>query len=99
MAFTVKWCALCRGYEPEFAKVASAFAGAEDPRSRTPLVFGAVDVDVGDNRRLAKTLGVQSALRRRAPSRDGTSSPRAAPSSARLDDTKDTSARVPRRRG
>ena len=61
VAFTVKWCALCRGYEPEFAKVASAFAGAEDPRSRTPLVFGAVDVDVGDNRRLAKTLGVQSA--------------------------------------
>jgi protein disulfide-isomerase A6 len=61
VAFTVSWCALCRGYEPEFARVAEAYEGLVEARSKTPLVFARVDVDAGDNRRLAKTFGVTSA--------------------------------------
>ena len=59
VAFTVKWCALCRGYEAEFSRAAAAFDGLVDAkRSRAPLVFARVDVD--DNRALAKSFGVTS---------------------------------------
>ena len=61
VAFTVSWCALCRGYQPEFARVAEAYEGLVDSRSKTPLVFATVNVDDGENRRLAKTFGVSSA--------------------------------------
>ena len=61
VAFTVSWCALCRGYQPEFARVAEAYEGLVDSRSKTPLVFATVNVDDGENRRLAKTFGVTSA--------------------------------------
>jgi protein disulfide-isomerase A6 len=60
VAFTVQWCALCRGYEAEFTRVAETYAGLIDTkRSGQPLVFARVDVD--DNRELAKTFGVTSA--------------------------------------
>ena len=61
VAFTVSWCALCRGYQPEFARVAEAYEGLVEARSKTPLVFATVNVDDGENRRLAKTFGVTSA--------------------------------------
>jgi len=61
VAFTVSWCALCRGYQPEFARVAEAYEGLVDSRSKRPLVFATVNVDDGENRRLAKTFGVSSA--------------------------------------
>ena len=61
VAFTVSWCALCRGYQPEFARVAEAYEGLVDSRSKKPLVFATVNVDDGENRRLAKTFGVTSA--------------------------------------
>jgi len=61
VAFTTRACALCAQYAPEFARVAAAYAGAIDPKTDAPLVFATVDVDSGDNRRLAKTFGVTSA--------------------------------------
>jgi|AntAceMinimDraft_12_1070368.scaffolds.fasta_scaffold422505_1 thiol-disulfide isomerase/thioredoxin len=46
VAFTVTWCALCRGYDAEFARAAESYAGLMDVRrSRAPLVFARVDVD------------------------------------------------------
>ena len=61
VAFTVSWCALCRGYQPEFARVAEAYEGLVEKKTKNPLVFATVNVDDGENRRLAKTFGVTSA--------------------------------------
>jgi len=61
VAFTVSWCALCRGYQPEFARVAEAYEGLVEKKTKNPLVFATVNVDDGENRRLAKTFGVSSA--------------------------------------
>ena len=56
VAFTVSWCALCRGYQPEFARVAEAYEGLVDSRSKTPLVFAEGERGTTASRRwLAKT--------------------------------------------
>jgi hypothetical protein len=41
--FSVQWCALCSGYAPEFTRVADAFAGLVDTRSKAPVAGPSYD--------------------------------------------------------
>lgn len=43
VVFSVQWCALCSGYAPEFTRVADAFAGLVDTRSKAPVAGPSYD--------------------------------------------------------
>ena len=60
VSFTVPWCGLCVGYAPEFTRVAQAYEGLVEAKSKKPIVFLSIVVDTDDNRKLAKTFGVNS---------------------------------------